>query len=194
LLPADANATDVLDAFEGLLLIGGSDVDPCFYGAEAHSTTTWVDSERDRAELALTRLALDHDIPLLAICRGIEVLNVAQGGTLVQHLPDAVGHRGHLERDGAFSHHEVSLTDPAPGGVTSRREVASYHHQGIERLGAELRPFAWADDGVIEAIRHTGASHAVGVLWHPEVGADRDLFVSFVDAAREHQDRTVGPR
>jgi putative glutamine amidotransferase len=184
LLPPDPGATDVLDGFDGLVLIGGSDVDPSLYGAPRHDATTWIDTERDRAEVQLARIALDKDIPLLAICRGLEVLNVAQGGTLVQHLPEVVGHTRHLKCEGAFRPHPVTTID----GRT--REVASYHHQAIDRLGAELVPFAWADDGTIEGVRHERATHAVGVLWHPEVGDDQTLFVGLVKAVHSRSGTT----
>jgi gamma-glutamyl-gamma-aminobutyrate hydrolase PuuD len=144
--------------------------------------------ERDEGELALLQAALDRDMPVLAICRGSQVLNVARGGDLVQHLPDLVGHEDHRHTTGAFADHGVRV-DPASklGSVVTDHGVKSHHHQGYGRIGAGLREVAWADDGTVEALEDPEKRFAVGVLWHPEEHEDFALFQRLVDEAREYR-------
>jgi len=187
--PSDEGLEETLEALDGLLLSGGSDLDPALYGAEAHPETNGVRADRDRAELALLAEALRRDLPVLAVCRGSQVLNVARGGDLVQHLPEAVGHERHKLTPGVFADHEVRL-DPAsrPGSLLGEHvPVKSHHHQGCGRLGEGLRPVGWADDGTVEALEDAERRFAVGVLWHPEVGGDLALFRALVEAAREYR-------
>jgi putative glutamine amidotransferase len=183
--PSDDGIEETLDALHGLVLSGGSDLDPELYGATAHSETTGIRADRDRAELALVDGALARDMPVLAICRGSQVLNVALGGDLLQHMPDHVGHDGHKQTPGIFSEHGIELD---PGSrlariLGDRVDVLSHHHQGFARLGSGLRPAAHADDGTVEALEATDRRFAVGVLWHPEVAEDLALFRELVAEA-----------
>jgi gamma-glutamyl-gamma-aminobutyrate hydrolase PuuD len=184
LVPPDEDGIDeMLDALDGLIFSGGNDMDPEEYGAEAHPATTGTNPERDRGELALLEAALARDLPVLAICRGFEVLNVARGGDLVQHLPEIVGHEDHRETVGEFSEHTVRV-DPSSRIGEIAGAVKSHHHQGIGRIGNGLRDVAWAADGTVEAIEDPEKPFVVGVLWHPEAGEDQRLFERLVEAAR----------
>jgi putative glutamine amidotransferase len=187
--PAAAGAPDdVLDHVDALLLAGGSDVDPAAYGAEAHPRTSPPWPERDRFETALAVRALDRGMPVLGICRGMQTLNVALGGTLRQHLPDDIGTDDHCHTPGAFGDHEVRLE---PGSLAERAAgadrlvVKSHHHQGVDRLGDGLAATGWSvPDDVIEAIEVPGRPFALGVLWHPEED-ERDRVVgALVSATR----------
>ena len=184
LIPPDDDGSDeVLDALDGLIFSGGNDLTPESYGAEADPTTNGTNPARDRAELALLTAALERDLPVLAICRGVEVLNVVRGGDLVQHLPDVVGHEEHRAVAGEFSEHGVRVSPDSRLGEV-RGSVKSHHHQGLGRLGDGLREVAWAEDGVVEAVEDPGKPFLVGVLWHPEAGEDQRLFEQLVEAAR----------
>jgi putative glutamine amidotransferase len=183
--PADEGVDETLDALDGLILSGGADLDPAAYG-ELPKGTTGAQAERDRAELALLTGALERDLPVLAICRGMQLLNVARGGNLHQHLPDLVGHEGHRERRGAFSEHPVRI---APGSRAAQilgeeARIKSTHHQAPDRIGVGLEAVGWAEDGTIEALEANGEAFTVGVLWHPEEGEDRRLFEALVEEAR----------
>ena len=190
LVPPSSNAVEeTLDGLDGLVFSGGSDLDPDLYGQDAHEETSGIVRDRDDAELALLSAALERDMPLLAICRGSQVLNVARGGDLVQHLPDVVGDKKHKHNPpGTFADHEVDLV----GGTRvqsllgDRAPVKSHHHQGFGRLGDGLRESARADDGTIEAVEDPAQRFAVGVLWHPEAGEDFALFEGLVDEARQY--------
>jgi putative glutamine amidotransferase len=182
--PDDDGNEELLDALDGLIFSGGNDLAPESYGAEADPATTGTNPARDSGELALLTAALERDLPVLAICRGAEVLNVARGGGLVQHLPDVVGHEGHRAVVGEFSEHTVRV-DPASRIESAPGAVKSHHHQGLGRLGDGLREIAWADDGVVEAVEDPEKPFLVGVLWHPEAGEDQRLFDQLVAAARD---------
>jgi gamma-glutamyl-gamma-aminobutyrate hydrolase PuuD len=190
LIPPFADGIDeTLDAIDGLVLSGGADIDPSAYGADTHAETTITHPQRDEAELALLRAALERDLPVLAICRGMQMLNVAHGGDLHQHLPERVGHEGHRETPGVFSEHEVRV-DPASRvgrAVGPHTEVKSHHHQGVDRVGESLAAVGWAEDGEVEAIEDPTRRFAVGVLWHPEEGDDKRLFESLVEEARAYR-------
>jgi putative glutamine amidotransferase len=169
---------------------GGTDLDPRLYGAEADERTTGISPERDAFELALMQRALEVEIPLLAICRGMQLLNVALGGTLEQHIPGA---ERHLHTPGVFSDHEVRLE---PGSLVAaaagaeKLQVSSHHHQGIGRLGRGLRVTGYSvPDGIAEAIELTGGDHAIGILWHTEEEQRSPLVADLVVAAREHAGR-----
>ena len=181
--PDDDGIAEVLDAVDGLIFSGGNDLTPDSYGAEPDPTTNGTNPARDRGELALLTAALERDLPVLAICRGVEVLNVVRGGDLVQHLPDVVGHEEHLAVAGDFSEHGVRV-DPLSRIESVRGPVQSHHHQGLGRIGEGLREVAWAEDGVVEAVEDPGKPFVVGVLWHPEAGEDQRLFEQLVEAAR----------
>jgi putative glutamine amidotransferase len=192
LVPPVADGVDeTLDSLDALVFSGGNDLDPGSYGAEAHPETSGVVHERDRAEEELLEAALVRDMPVLAVCRGSQVLNVARGGDLVQHLPEVVGHDEHRETPGVFSDHEVSIASSSRLGslLGERAEVKSHHHQGFGRLGEGLEAVAWADDGSIEALEDHSKGFALGVLWHPEEGDDLTLFRALVDQARAYRAR-----
>lgn len=187
--PSDDGIEETLAALDGLLFSGGSDLDPKTYGAEAHPETNGVRAERDQAELALLEAALARDMPVLAVCRGSQVLNVALGGDLVQHLPEVVGDERHKHTPGVFADHDVEVL---PGTklqalVGDHAPVKSHHHQGYGRLGDGLREAARADDGTIEAIEDPERRFALGVLWHPEAGEDAALFEALVEEARRYR-------
>jgi gamma-glutamyl-gamma-aminobutyrate hydrolase PuuD len=188
--PSEEGVEETLDALDGILFSGGADLDPQTYGAEAHSETRDTRPERDRGELALLEAALARDMPVLAICRGLQVLNVARGGDLVQHLPDTVGHEQHRETKGVFSDHGVRIDDDSLVGslLGDRAPVKSSHHQGVGRIGERLREVAWSDDGIVEALEDPAQRFAVGVLWHPEAGEDRKLFEALVAEARAYRE------
>jgi putative glutamine amidotransferase len=188
--PSDDGAAETIEALDGLLLSGGSDLDPSLYSAEAHVQTVGVRPERDSSELALLKAALERDLPVLAVCRGSQVLNVALGGDLVQHLPDVVGSDRHKEQAGVFSEHDVELRRGTrlEALLGERAPVKSHHHQGFGRLGSGLREAARADDGTIEAVEHPDRRFAIGVLWHPEEGEDFRLFQQLVEEARRYRE------
>jgi len=190
LVPPSMEAIEeTLDGLDGLVFSGGSDLDPSYYGQEPHEETLGVVPQRDEAELGLLRSALERDMPVLAICRGSQVLNVARGGDLVQHLPDVVGHESHKhDPPGVFADHDVELVDGTrvQSLLGDRAPVKSHHHQGLGRLGEGLRESARADDGTIEAVEDPSQRFAVGVLWHPEAGEDFALFQGLVDEARRY--------
>jgi gamma-glutamyl-gamma-aminobutyrate hydrolase PuuD len=193
--PSNEGVDETLDAVDALVFSGGSDLDPELYGQEAHPETFGVVPDRDRAELALLEAALARDMPLLAICRGSQVLNVARGGDLVQHLPDVVGDEKHKHTPGVFADHDVAveagtrLGDLLGGG---HAPVKSHHHQGLGELGEGLRVAAKAEDGTIEAVEDPSARFAVGVLWHPEAGEDTKLFEALVAEARAYRADRAG--
>jgi putative glutamine amidotransferase len=187
--PSDDGVGETLDALDGIVFSGGSDLDPDLYGQEAHPETLGVVKERDRAELALLEAALARDMPVLAVCRGSQVLNVALGGDLVQHLPDVVGDEKHKHTPGTFADHDVRLESGSRVGALlgERAPVKSHHHQGFGRLGKGLTEVAWAEDGTLEAVEDPSRRFAVGVLWHPEAGNDARLFEELVRQAEEYR-------
>jgi putative glutamine amidotransferase len=193
LVPPSEDALDeTLDALDGLVFSGGSDLDPSLYGAEGHPETIGTRPDRDRGELALMEAALARDMPVLAICRGLEVMNVLRGGDLVQHLPEVVGDARHKETPGIFADHEVTVAGQSRLGriLGERTPVKSHHHQGPGKVGAGLVETAWADDGTIEGLEDPSRAFALAVLWHPEVTQDAALFGALVDEARSYRERT----
>jgi putative glutamine amidotransferase len=191
LVPPGDDVEDVLDRMDGLIFSGGSDLDPELYGQEAHAETKGVVTERDRFELELLRAALARDLPVLAVCRGSQVLNVARGGDLEQHLPDVVGDEKHKHTPGVFADHAVHVDEASRlAGIVGRNAapVKSHHHQGYGRIGEGLREVAWAEDGTVEALEDPSASFVVGVLWHPEEGEDSGLFEALVSEARRYRE------
>jgi putative glutamine amidotransferase len=188
--PSTEGVEETLDALDGLLFSGGADLDPASYGADAHPETNGTRPERDRGELALLEGALARDMPVLAVCRGVQILNVARGGDLVQHLPDVVGNEQHREVKGVFSDHGVKIDDGSRLGTVlgNRAPVKSSHHQGLGRVGSGLREVAWADDGTIEGLEDPEQRFALGVLWHPEAGEDQKLFEALVAEARAYRE------
>jgi putative glutamine amidotransferase len=181
LLPPDdpAHAAEAVARLDGLVVAGGPDVEPARYGAERSPRTGPPAAERDAWELALIEAALTSGTPLLGICRGMQLLNVALGGTLVQHLD------GHLKDVGVFGQHDVT---PVPGtryasAVPETTTVPAYHHQAVERLGEGLLPSAHTTDGTVEAIELPRPAWALGVQWHPEMGDDPRVMRALVRAA-----------
>jgi putative glutamine amidotransferase len=187
--PSEEGVEETLEVLDGILFSGGSDIDPIEYGDEPHPETNGVRPERDRAELALLTAALERDLPVLAVCRGSQVLNVARGGDLVQHLPDVVGDEKHKHTPGAFADHDVDVNAESKLGslLGERAPVKSHHHQGFGRVGEGLVETAWAEDGTLEAVEDPAKRFAVGVLWHPEEGEDDALFRALVDEARAYR-------
>jgi putative glutamine amidotransferase len=188
--PSMEGIEETLDRLDGLLFSGGSDLDPELYDQEAHAETNGVVTERDRAEIALLQAALQRDMPVLAVCRGSQVLNVARGGDLVQHLPDVVGDEKHKHTPGVFADHDVDLVSGTRVQqiLGDHAPVKSHHHQGYGRLGEGLREAARAEDGTIEAVEDPSRRFALGVLWHPEAGEDFALFEALVEEARKYRE------
>ena len=187
--PSDDGVEETLDAVNGLVFSGGADLDPELYDQEPHAATAGVEPERDRAELALLQAALARDMPVLAVCRGSQILNVARGGDLLQHLPDVVGDEKHKHTPGTFADHDISLEVGTRLATLlgEHAPVKSHHHQGFGRVGAGLRVAAHAEDGAIEAVEDPEQRFALGVLWHPEAGEDIRLFEELVREAGEYR-------
>ena len=185
--PAVAGEPDrVLDLIDGLLLAGGADVDPAAYGAEPHAQTTGTTPDRDTYEIALARRAMERDLPLLGICRGMQLLNVATGGTLHQHLPDSHGHEDHRRTPGSFADadHDVRLEAASLAARVAREEhhaTKSHHHQGVDVIGEGLRVTGWAElDDLPEAIEAPDRRFVLGVQWHPEADELSPVIEAFV--------------
>jgi putative glutamine amidotransferase len=196
LLPPDPQLVDrpeeAIELLDGLLLAGGADIDPASYGQASHAETQDSVPERDAFEIALTRAAIERDLPLLGICRGMQLINVALGGTLNQHLPEHLGHEEHRRVIGTFdgSEHDVEVIDGTlamdviGAGVHGTK---SHHHQGVEQLGESLRVGARSpSDGLVEAIELPDRSFVLGVQWHPEADSASPVIAGLVAAARAH--------
>jgi putative glutamine amidotransferase len=183
--PSTADPAEVLRVLDGLVLAGGADIDPARYGEEPHQTTAGLRPDRDAGELVLLDAALAQDLPVLGICRGMQLMTVHAGGRLSQHLPDEVGHEEHRPEPGVYGEHAVRLAAGSrlAGILGDRVSVRSYHHQGVADAGA-LTVTGWADDDTVEAVEDPARSFALGVLWHPEVGSDPRVFDALVTAAR----------
>jgi putative glutamine amidotransferase len=180
LLPtAESGSTDRwLEIVQGLVLIGGGDIDPAHYGANSHESIYNLDADRDACEFDLARRVIKRQLPTLAICRGMQVVNVVLGGTLHRHLPEVVGHKvPHRLPPRETVRHTVEVkakTLVAAAMGSTRVDIVSWHHQSIDRLGKGLRPVAWAADGVVEAVELDGNPHLLAVQWHPELSAADD--------------------
>lgn len=177
-----------LPRLDGLVLSGGPDVEPVHYGQRAGEHTQPPNRDRDESERQLLTDALDDGLPVLGVCRGMQLLNVLRGGTLHQHLPDVVGSAVHAPEHGVYARHPVSVENGSKLadvlGRTEVDEVPTYHHQGIDRVGSGLRPVAWAPDGTVEALEDRDLPFCLAVQWHPEVGDDPSLFEALTAAAR----------
>lgn len=193
LLAPDARVADdpglLLDRLDGLLIAGGSDIDPETYGHPRDPQTGETNIDRDRFELALAREAVERDMPVLGVCRGMQVLNIAFGGTLVQHLPDRYGHEGHRPNPGSFSgsEHDVILEEGSlaarVAGETSHTTL-QHHHQGVDEIGEGLVVSGHAaDDGLVEAVEMSDRRFVLGVQWHPEADPASPVIGALVDAA-----------
>ena len=200
LLPPDGREAEIagalLDIVDGVILAGGADIDPSSYGETIrHQETTMTEPRRDRFELSVARLALERDLPLLGICRGMQLINVARGGTLRQHLPEEFAHHEHLREPGTFDQadHDVELQ---PGSLVQSvagetvHSAKSHHHQGVAKLGEGLEVTGWAVvDQLPEAIEDPTRKFALGVQWHPEADLTSRVIERFVQAA----DRSSAP-
>jgi putative glutamine amidotransferase len=199
--PGEPRLAELSEMLDAIVLTGGADIDPALYGEEPHPETYGIDSARDETDLSLARRAVETRTPALCICRGIQVLNVALGGTLIQHLPDVVGERVPHKKTGGYVPHAVRVergsrlaeilraTDSSP---------ASSHHQAIAKVGTGLEVVARAPDGTIEAVEMREHPFLVGVQWHPEHTAGEDeaqqrLFDELVRAARQARERRGSP-
>ncbi|MEU8247615.1 gamma-glutamyl-gamma-aminobutyrate hydrolase family protein [Nonomuraea sp. NPDC048916] len=185
LLPPVGEPASLVGRLDGLILAGGGDIDPARYGEAEQPTTGYIRKFRDEAEFAVMEAALTARLPFLGICRGLQVLNVALGGTLHQHLPDVVGHTGHSPSPGSFGELPVH---PVPGTRLAKAlgggpvDVPHYHHQAIDRLAADLTVTATADDGTVEAVELDAHDFTVAVQWHPEAATDCALFEALIAA------------
>jgi putative glutamine amidotransferase len=179
--------TDVLDFLDGLVLAGGPDLSPDFYGAEPGPLTV-TRPDRDRAEMLLARRALDMEVPVLGICRGMQLLVVAAGGTLHQHLPDVLGHERHRPAPGVYGEHEASFEPGSriAGLMGDDLAIRCFHHQGVADAG-NLTVTGRAEDGLAEAVEDPDHRFVLGVQWHPEVVRDERLFGALVAAAHRHR-------
>jgi putative glutamine amidotransferase len=194
-LPPDAHVASepaqLLDLLDGLMLAGGADIDPSAYGQPAHPQTIDTVPERDSFEIALTRAAIERDLPVLGICRGMQLINVARGGTLLQHVPELVGHEHHRRVVGSFAgaDHDVEL-EPGTLAALAAGELAhatkSHHHQAVDRIGADLLVTGQSTlDGLPEAIELADRRFVLGVQWHPEVDPASTVIESFVRASAD---------
>jgi len=195
LITPDDPDTDVLDSLDGIMFSGGGDVDPAYWGAAAHPATD-IDPARDAAELMLMKATLDRDLPVLGVCRGMQVMAVAAGGTLHQHLPDLVGTERHQAAAGtdplaadasAYGRHDVVLKPGSMAAATlgARLTVNSFHHQAVDDPGT-FTAVGWCpDDRVVEIIEDRARSFALGVQWHPERTADLRVFAALAEAAAQ---------
>jgi len=197
MLPPDPRSVEdpdeVLDLLDGLILAGGADIDPATYGEAPHPATAGTRRERDDFEVALARRALERDIPLLGICRGMQLMNIARGGTLTQHLPDDLGHEDHRRTPGSFAgaDHDVRL---AGGSLAARaagetdHATKSHHHQAVAQLGDGLVETGWSTlDELPEAIEDPERRFALGVQWHPEADPTSQLIAALVHEAAAAQ-------
>jgi putative glutamine amidotransferase len=202
LLPPDSalarQPDEALDLIDGLMLAGGADIDPDLYGADRHNETIDTVPDRDTFEVSLARAALARDLPVLGICRGMQLINVARGGTLRQHLPEELGHHDHRRTPGTFdgADHDVRLVD---GSLTARcagelvHATKSHHHQGVGRIGEGLEITGWAvGDDLPEALEDPGRRYALGVQWHPEADEGSRLIASLVEAAAAYRRERAG--
>jgi putative glutamine amidotransferase len=193
MIPPDQSVEDhpdlLLELIDGLILAGGADIDPGSYGAQPHAETRGTVPERDAFEIALARRAMERDVPLLGICRGMQLMNIARGGTLLQHLPESHGHHEHRRALGTFddADHDVRL---AEGSLAHRaagealHATKSHHHQGIDRLGEGLVPTGWAVmDELPEALELDDHRFALGVQWHPEADETSRIVAALVEEA-----------
>lgn len=189
LITPDDPDVDILDRIDAIIFAGGSDVDPALYGEKPHPTTS-VKPERDKAEMLLLCAALERDLPVLGICRGLQLMAVAYGGRLHQHLPDVLGHTGHRPTSGPkFGEHPVRLVPGTRAHKILGDEVIvnSFHHQGIAESG-RLDPSGWChDDDLIEVAEDPSLTFALGVQWHPEDTSDFRVFEALVEVASDRR-------
>jgi putative glutamine amidotransferase len=201
MIPPDPRLVDdpdeALDRVDGLILAGGADIDPSLYGEQRDPATRDSVIERDRTEIGLARRAVERDMPVLGICRGMQVLNVALGGTLRQHVPDLVGHNEHRRNPGSFENadHDVRLVPDSLAARTAREQlhaIKSHHHQGVDRLGEGLIVTGYSTlDEYPEAIELPGARFVLGVQWHPEADERSPVIGVLVEHAGAYRPTSV---
>jgi putative glutamine amidotransferase len=181
-----SSVSSLIAKLDGLVIAGGRDVDPALYDEAPHEQTDAPDHRRDRFELLMTRAAADADLPFLAICRGMHILNVARGGTLIQHLPDRLGSESHKPDPVKLTIHDVQISGTSKLGLVlgATAQVPAAHHQGIDRIGTGLLTVAWTPDQVVEAVELQGHRFGIGVQWHPEEGDDHRIFEALMAAAK----------
>jgi putative glutamine amidotransferase len=194
-IPPESVAPDLVELLDGLVLSGGPDVTPDNYGQEPHEETTVVRPDRDQAELAVLHAALDADLPILGVCRGLQLMAVDAGGHLHQHVPDLVGHDAHRPSPGEYGEHDARF---APGSrvaaiLGDHLKVNSYHHQSVDDPG-RLTVTGWAEDDTIEVAELDDRRFVLGVQWHPEATQDYRLFAALVEAARRPETTPTQPR
>lgn len=192
-LPAGAtvqDACDVVRRLDGLIISGGVDVESSRYGEPPHPQAQPPRADRDASELVLARASASENVPLLGVCRGMQVMAVAAGGSLEQHLPDRLGSTRHAPGVGFYGSHVVTIADGSLLAeiVGAEVTVATYHHQGVVSAPG-YRLCAWAEDGVLEGMEDPAADFRIGVQWHPEAGEDPRLFERLVAAARHRTER-----
>ncbi|MDQ3619199.1 MAG: gamma-glutamyl-gamma-aminobutyrate hydrolase family protein [Actinomycetota bacterium] len=185
--PSIEGVDETLDALDAIVFGGGADLQPSLYGAEADENMTQFRPDRDAGETLLLEGALTRHLPVLAVCRGMQLLNVVRGGDLVPHLDDVTDGAEHMAAPGRFATHEVKVSPESrlASIVGTGATIASHHHQAPGRLGSGLEPVAWAPDGVVEGIEDPSGPFTIGVLGHPEEGEDRALFEALVAATRD---------
>jgi putative glutamine amidotransferase len=193
MLPPDERLVEepeeALDLIDGLMLAGGADIDPASYGEQAHPLTVETVPERDAFEIALVRGAIERDLPVLGICRGMQLINVARGGTLLQHLPEQLGHEEHRRVVGSFdgAEHDVTLTEGSLAASAAGELVhvtRSHHHQGVDRVGEGLIVSGLSTmEDLPEAIELPDRRFVLGVQWHPEADAASSVVGALVQAA-----------
>jgi putative glutamine amidotransferase len=194
MIPPDERLEDdpdeILDLLDGLILAGGNDIDPAAYGADPHPETHHILPERDGSELALARRAIERDLPVLGICRGMQLINVAFGGTLTQHLPDELGHEEHRRTPGSFedADHDVRLTPGSLAAQAAGEELhgtKSHHHQGVATIGEGLEVTGYSVlDDLPEALEAPDRRFVLGVQWHPEADERSRIVAAVVEAAK----------
>jgi putative glutamine amidotransferase len=188
---------EALDLLDGLLLAGGADIDPAAYGVEPHAETHGTVPERDAFEVAMVRAAIERDMPVLGICRGMQLINIAFGGTLTQHLPDEVGHERHRPHPGSFddSDHEVRLTEGSLAALAAGETIhntKSHHHQGLEAIAEPFQVTGYSlIDDVVEAIEAPDRRFVLGVQWHPEADERSRVIGALIERARDYRDTRV---
>ncbi|WP_235916533.1 gamma-glutamyl-gamma-aminobutyrate hydrolase family protein [Antrihabitans cavernicola] len=187
--PVGGGQREIVARIDGVVLSGGADIDPARYGAERAERTKVVRPERDAYEFALLAEATAVGLPVFAVCRGVQLLNVALGGTLMQHLPDAIGTSAHLPTPGVYGSRRVTTLSGSKIDdiVGADAQVHCHHHQAIDRLADGLHATAWAEDGTIEAAEADGDAFLLGVQWHPEESIDDRLFAELIAYARRYR-------
>jgi gamma-glutamyl-gamma-aminobutyrate hydrolase PuuD len=181
-----SSVPSLIAKIDALVVAGGRDVDPSLYNETPHKHSDIPDHRRDRFEILMIRAAIDADLPFLAISRGLHILNVARGGTLIQHLPDRLGTESHKPDPVKMTVHDVEISAASKVGrvLGGTAAVPAAHHQAIDRIGSGLLTVAWTPDHVVEAVELQGHKFGIGVQWHPEEGDDGGIFEALVAAAR----------